>query len=255
MNRAALMYHDIVSPGDCDSSGFPGASAAHYKLDIDAFAVHLHELSTAGMSFGSVLAGAPHLLTFDDGGNSATQIGAMLDERGMTGHFFVTTSRIGTHGFLDASAIRILHAHGHVVGSHSHTHPAEISRLAPATLAREWTDSIDRLEQILGESVDTASIPGGFYSPDVARAAASAGVRYLFTSEPTTRTHVVDDCTILGRYAVLRDTSARHALALAIGTDARRERQWLAWNAKKPLKRWARPVYRFMRNALLERAR
>ena len=54
MKCVALMYHDIVAPGDDDASGFPGAAAAHYKLDVDAFARHLDALAASGRRFGPV---------------------------------------------------------------------------------------------------------------------------------------------------------------------------------------------------------
>ena len=71
MKCVALMYHDIVAPGDDDASSFPGAAAAHYKLDVDAFARHLDALAASGPRFGPVdsRANGPQCaLTFDDGG-------------------------------------------------------------------------------------------------------------------------------------------------------------------------------------------
>jgi peptidoglycan/xylan/chitin deacetylase (PgdA/CDA1 family) len=256
MNRAALMYHDVVVPGADDASGFPGSAAAHYKLDVTAFARHLAALAQSGLSFDSVLtspdADSTHcLLTFDDGGASAAAVATVLAEHGMIGHFFITTAHIGTPGFVTYGDVLALRAAGHIVGTHSHTHPTEMSRLSPAALAAEWQLSTDRLSQLLGEPVTVGSVPGGFYSTDVARAAAATGIRYLFTSEPTTNTWKVDGCTVLGRYALWHDSPASQAVALAMGTGGARQLQWLSWNTKKPLKRWARPVYRVVRGSLL----
>jgi hypothetical protein len=39
--------------------------------------------------------------------------------------------------------------------------------------------------------MDTASVPGGYYSDRVAETAAAAGIRILFNSEPTTKVY---DC-------------------------------------------------------------
>lgn len=257
MNHAALMYHDVVTRGREDASGFPGAAAAHYKLDEAAFARHVRTLAGSGLRFPAVTAppgAAACYLTFDDGGRSAAGIADALDVHGMVGHFLVTTGRIATPGFLDAAAIRRLAVGGHVVGSHSHTHPAEISRLPAAALDAEWRLSVDRLQQILGREVTVASVPGGFYSHAVARAAAAAGIRWLFTSEPTMRPHAVDGCRVLGRYTLWRGMSATDALALALGRAALRQRQWLGWNLKKPLKRCARPVYQRVRRRWLGEA-
>jgi len=259
MKIPALMYHDGVEPGEADASGFPGGAAARYKLDVAEFDTHLEALAAGGPHFAAVtdassVAAAGHgMLTFDDGGKSAVAVAAALSRRGMVGHFLITTARIGQPGFVSAEEVVALHAAGHVVGSHSHTHPAEISRLSLAELQREWRQSVDILSGLLGVPVTVASVPGGFYSPQVAQAAAAAGVRYLFTSEPTVRTHVVDGCLILGRYTLWRGMPAQRALALALGSGVARQRQWLAWNLKKPLKRWARPLYRWVRRSRLER--
>lgn len=256
MKLPALMYHDIVAPGDSDSSGFPGAAAAHYKLEEQEFSRHLAALAGSGLHFVPVT-DPPRsdqpccLLTFDDGGASAVAIAAALAEHGMRGHFFITTERIGQPGFVSAADLNALRAAGHVVGTHSHTHPAEISRLDAADLEAEWRQSVDCLSRLLGEPITVASVPGGFYSRRLAQVAAAAGIRYLFTSEPTVRAHRVDSCLVLGRYTLLRGMRPQQALALARGTHGFRQHQWLTWNLKKPLKRFARPLYRLVRRRWL----
>lgn len=252
MKVPSLMYHDVIEPGSPDRSGFPGAAAAHYKLEASAFAQHLDQLAASRLRFPGVTSmpctRQPNcLLTFDDGGASAVRIAAELTRHGMVGHFFITTHRIGTPGFVTTGDLRALRRDGHIVGSHSHTHPSNIAGLGNAAMAAQWSDSKDRLQQVLGERVVVASVPGGFYTRRVAQAAAAAGYHYLFTSEPTTHAHLVEGCRILGRYALWHDTSAAEAVALASGGGMLRQRQWLSWNLKKPLKRWARPVYQLVR--------
>lgn len=256
MNLPVLMYHDVVDAGRPDQSGFPGAAAAHYKLDEASFLTHLELLASSGLRFPSVLCpdlneARTCLLTFDDGGESAIRVAEQLERRGMVGHFFITTQRIGSPGFVTGLQLRRLHQAGHVVGSHSHTHPADISALDHAALAAQWVESRDRLQQLLGEEIRVASVPGGFYTRRVAQVVAAAGFRQLFTSEPTVHTHQVDDCRVLGRYAIWRDTPAADALALATGDGPQRQRQWLSWNLKKPLKRWSRPLYQWVRRRRL----
>ena len=256
MKQASLMYHDVVAQGRWDESGFPGAAAAHYKLEEGEFARHLDALMTSGLSFGvvddtSMQSRPTCLLTFDDGGASAARVGAALTARSMRGHFFITTSRTGTRGFVSAEDLRALRRDGHVIGSHSHTHPAEISRLRSQPLLDEWRRSVECLGDVLGAPVDVASIPGGFYSDAVARAAEAAGIRFLFTSEPTARIGMLNACRVFGRYTLWRGMDAQRALALARGEGTARARQWLTWNLKKPLKRWAGPAYRFARTRRL----
>jgi peptidoglycan/xylan/chitin deacetylase (PgdA/CDA1 family) len=258
MSLVTLMYHDVVSGGRWDDSGFPGSAAAHYKLDDTAFAAHLESLRASGVVFADpdAVASGRHdgcLLTFDDGGASASAIGKTLARAGIRGCFFITTARIGTPGFVTAEDLRALRRDGHLIGSHSHTHPANISTLDASALHAEWRRSVDVLEELLGEPVRTASVPGGFLSPSVRRAAEAAGIRTLFTSEPTTHPTRGLSCVLLGRYALLRQSPAAEAAALATGGGGIRWRQWAKWNAKKPLKRWAGPVYRFTRATLLRR--
>ena len=109
-------------------------------------------------------------ITVDDGGLSYyTHIADRLEAHGWRGLCFVTTDFIGTRGFLDAAQIRELDARGHVIGSHSTSHPARFSALRARRDAAEWTLSRHVLEDILGHAVDVASVPGGYYSRTVAQ--------------------------------------------------------------------------------------
>ena len=247
-----LMYHDVVGTGGDDDSGFPGPSAASYKLHWPEYEAQLAGLAASGLRFPRVDAAGAFgpgscLLTFDDGGASSLAAARVLDAHGMAGHFLVTTARIGTPGFATEAHLRALAAAGHVVGSHSHTHPADISRLSPDAVAAEWRDSVARLADVLGQRVDVASIPGGFLSRQVAAAAFASGIRYLFTSEPTTAPLRRGSGVLIGRYALQRGMGADAALAFATGTGTARQRQWLLWNMKKAAKRGAGPAYRWLR--------
>lgn len=113
-------------------------------------------------------------------------VGDLLENLGR-GHFFITAGQIGKHGFINAAQLRELHERGHVIGSHSYSHPTRMSLCDDEILADEWARSVEMLSELLGEKVDTASVPGGYYSRRVAEAAAAAGIRILFNSEPTTR--------------------------------------------------------------------
>jgi peptidoglycan/xylan/chitin deacetylase (PgdA/CDA1 family) len=258
MKALALLYHDVVD-SDLDSSGFPGGGPARYKLSIGEFERHLDALAAARPD-GPVLVHeiasddrrpAPLLLTFDDGGASAVEAANILDRRGWRAHFLITVQPIGSAGFVTQGDIRDLRRRGHVVGSHSFSHPDPMSGCAPDVLREEWSRSVQVLQQILGEEVRVASVPGGAYSREVARAAAFAGIRSLFTSEPITRSHDVDGCLVLGRYTLLRGTSPRVAGRIARGMRLPRLAQLVSWNARKAAKRLAGRYYRSARSILL----
>jgi peptidoglycan/xylan/chitin deacetylase (PgdA/CDA1 family) len=257
-----LLYHDIVPAGQDDASGFPGPGAARYKLTPEEFREHVQAIATAAPD-GTITAtdlSRPSendhglLLTFDDGGTSAWAIADFLEAQGWRGHFFITTNFIDKSGFLSAEQVRSLHRRGHVIGSHSHSHPRRMSACDPDELLCEWRTSSAVLADLLGEPVTTASVPGGFYSRAVAEAAAQAGIRLLFNSEPTTRTHTVNGCLVAGRYTVYRGMSARAAAALAAGRKTSQVRQALYWNVKKFAKAVGGRAYAALRQRLLARA-
>jgi len=263
----ALMYHDIVEPGAEDCSGFPGRDAALYKIDRALFNTHLAALRlSGGDSIGTIVdlepdkkerrqtgGAAPVLITFDDGGVSAVEAAASLEAFGWRGHFFVTAGRIGSPGFLNRDQISDLHNRGHVIGSHSFSHPVRMSYCSPDQLLHEWTHSIELLSQVVGEPIRAASVPGGFYAVKVAEAAAATGIKFLFTSEPTTRSKLVRGCAVLGRYTLQRRTSAETVAAIAAGHIAPRVQQAALWKAKKLAKALGGEYYLKVRKALLGR--
>jgi peptidoglycan/xylan/chitin deacetylase (PgdA/CDA1 family) len=195
------------------------------------------------------------MLTFDDGGRSAhALIADLLEQRGWRGHFFITTNHIGAPSFVTVEQIRDLDRRGHIVGSHSCSHPARMSACSAEEVLAEWQRSAAVLADVLGKAVPVASVPGGFYSRAVAHAAAQAGFRFLFTSEPTASWHRVDGCLVLGRYSIDRGTSATIAAALASGRCLPRWRQSLLWNVKKVAKAVGGRGYAGLRRWLLTRA-
>src|SRR5215469_7841937 len=149
MQARAIMYHDVVENGDFASSGFPGEGAHVYKLRREDFERHLDAIGKVEVA-----------LTFDDGGVSFHRpIADLLEARGRRGHFFITTGRIGTPGFLTETELLDLKRRGHVIGSHSVSHPTRMSALSCVELDREWSMSIARLSDLLGERVTVASVP------------------------------------------------------------------------------------------------
>jgi peptidoglycan/xylan/chitin deacetylase (PgdA/CDA1 family) len=245
MNAVALMYHDVVEPDADDTSGFPGRDAALYKVTPQLFEAHIRSIvSSTGAS------GVP-VLTFDDGGVSAMRAADLLERCGLRGHFFVTANYIGTPGFLDRRQLCELHVRGHVIGSHSCSHPLRMGHCSWARLEEEWAGSRDLLSAILGQAIEVASVPGGDFAPPVARAASAAGFRELFTSEPTSRVMESFGLRLRGRYTIQRWTSAATAAALARAEWRACASQALVWNAKKLGKRVGGHRYLQLRRLLL----
>jgi peptidoglycan/xylan/chitin deacetylase (PgdA/CDA1 family) len=216
---AGLMYHEVTD--DPTESGFQRPGAFAYKHATHVFADHLARIAGAGarpeLVFDVDFTRKGHhvLLTFDDGGRSALTAAELLGHYGWKGHFFIVTSLIGSRTFLDPAGIRALRAAGHVIGSHSHTHPNIFRAQSPARMVEEWRTSSDILAQLLGEPCLTASVPGGDISAQALESANSAGLRYLFTSEPWLAPRRVGDCWVLGRYSVKTTTPAARVAELS----------------------------------------
>ena len=137
---------------------------------------------------------------------------------------------------MSAPDLRRLHAGGHVVGTHSASHPARMRKLAISAILSEWHDSSARIADILGAPVVTGSVPGGFYSVEVAQMAAAAGVQVLFNSEPTRRVSTLGGVSVVGRFSITRRTSEVALASLASGHRGAALTQQLAWSGKKVLK-------------------
>lgn len=240
----SLIYHDVIEREVHHQSGFPGADAALYKLDPELFRQHLAAIArrvsgrpilvTELTDKNSAFSMTPWMITFDDGGDSFhSRIADLLETFGWHGHFFVATDYIGKPGFMSSGQIRDLHHRGHIIGSHSCSHPLRFASRPMNEMMREWSESISMLSALLEEQVRIASLPGGQYSKEVAQTAAAAGIKVLFTSEPTTRTTDVEGCLVVGRYSIQRWTSPAVAAAMASGRFAPRFRQLVWWELKK----------------------
>lgn len=104
--------------------------------------------------------------------------------------------------FLTKKQIKELRERGHIIGSHSHSHPQNISELANSDLLEEWSRSKKLLESITGEEIKMASIPNGYSNERVALQAFQAGYDLLYTSEPSTKIIKFDNFYLMGRYVV-----------------------------------------------------
>ena len=257
-----LMYHDVIERASHQESGFGSADAGLYKLEPDQFGQHLaainHAVADRPILITDLLSdkttpARPWMITFDDGGvSSYTTIADQLDGLGWRAHFFITTDYINTPGFMTADQIRELHHRGHVIGSHSCSHPLRFAALPWNELKREWSESIRKLSSLLGEPVRIASIPGGQYSRKVAEAADAEGIKALFTSEPTTGSSETEGCLVLGRYAIQRWMPPAVAAGMASGQVAPRLKQRLWWEIKKITKTLGGDYYLRLRESLTD---
>jgi len=254
-----LGYHDITSAA-VPCSGFGNPEASRYKTAEADFRAHVARLAAAPPVTPITIGSAAELrvlsvfygLTFDDGGASALLIADILQAQGWRGHFFVVTQRIGSEGFLTVRAVRELALRGHVVGSHSHTHPSLMASMPIDAVREEWNRSRTMLEDILGAPVSTASVPGGSTSKMVEAAAAASGIEVLFTSEPTARVVERDGCLVVGRYQLYGSDSAQSVRAIVDGSRGPRLVRTAHWKSRRLAQRALGKHYLRLRHALLK---
>jgi len=263
MKAVTLLYHDVICNGDYTTSGFSGGDADFYKLDINEFQKHISTLVDKNKCKAEDLSrlldtnrndnSTAFYVTFDDGGSSFLKpIADILEQNGWIGIFFISTDYIGTPGFMTKEEIQELHKRGHIIGSHSCSHPKRITDCTYDEMLMEWGESRSVLEEIIGTEVISASVPGGFLSSEIEKSAAESGYKALFTSEPQKSIYKVDDCLILGRYSLVQGMSADKAVALGKKSFSVEQLfQYLYWNFKKFLKTYFTGFYRALRLRLL----
>ena len=213
-----LLLHDVSDRPA--SSGFTQPTAARYKHSVRQFADYLEAVGETelpvvpSVQTPDVLpvdrnpAQAPTVtFTFDDGGAAAPTAAKLLEDRGWRGLFFVTTDLIGTPGFMNEAQIIDLHQRGHVIGSHSCSHPDVFRSLNRQEMRDEWQQSRNVLQRIIDSEVDCVSVPGGDHDRITLEEAASAGYRKIFTSEQQTRPWPCGDATCYGRLMMVETTS------------------------------------------------
>ncbi|WP_173083447.1 polysaccharide deacetylase family protein [Fundidesulfovibrio magnetotacticus] len=203
MNTYNIMFHDVVDA--YTRSGFQNKAAHPYKHSTQQFEQYLHTLTSLNIkacTINDLDPASPEnrmLFTFDDGGLSFLHAADFLERFEIRGHFFITTNRIGAPYFIDKSGIRNLLARGHIIGSHSHTHPHPFCRLTAERQKDEFMTSKHILEDITGERCITGSIPGGDIDSSTYVNIANLGYDYIFTSEITTKQIDVEGTSYLGR--------------------------------------------------------
>ena len=215
--KVVLMYHDIVTREDT-SSGFQNENAFQYKVEESAFEEQVKALKGKDVVF-----------TFDDGGVSFyTKAAPILEKYGLRGVFFISTKYIDTPGFLTSGQVKELADRGHIVGSHSHTHPEIFTKLSEMEIRDEWVKSYEILNKILGNGDLTLSIPNGYASKIIMEEAINAGYTDIYTSEPTTKVRLFRNHKVIGRYVVHDGMGTQDVLCI-VDSNGTRLKMALKW--------------------------
>jgi Polysaccharide deacetylase len=171
-NRLYLLYHELR----------PGRSSYSYVLDTEEFKKQMDFFLRLRQSGDAPL--WPEV-TFDDGHISNFDLALpVLESRAIKAWFFITVGWTGQRsGFMGWQELRTLHQAGQIIGAHGWTHTL-LTHCSPAELHRELLESRLTLEDKLGTSITTMSLPGGRYNRRVLTACQDAGYTQVFTSIP-----------------------------------------------------------------------
>ncbi|MFP5231445.1 MAG: polysaccharide deacetylase family protein [Acidobacteriota bacterium] len=172
-NRLFFLYHELRST----------PSSYSYVIQRRQFEDHADLFLSL-----RALAGDTRLwpeITFDDGHISNYELALpALTARSLTATFFLTVGWIGSHtGYMDWSQINALHAAGQHIGAHGWSH-ALLTRCDDVALEKELKTARLTLEDRLGTSITSMSLPGGRFNQRVLSACKSAGYQHVFTSIP-----------------------------------------------------------------------
>jgi peptidoglycan/xylan/chitin deacetylase (PgdA/CDA1 family) len=159
-------------------------------------------------------------ITIDDGGiGNYKYIYPTLEKYGLKGTFFIPTLFINTSGkessnYMNKWQIQEIFRSGHTIGSHSHSHPKNISLLPKDKVVEEWRVSKTILEDITGHAITACSIPGGFYNPAHLPFLSSLDYSQVFTSSPKYGFSESNGLQISGRFSVENNISISDLMSI-----------------------------------------
>lgn len=182
--RLHLLYHELRAE----------PAAYSYVVGSSLFQQHLNLYRQVLQSNASLVP----TITFDDGHVSNLTLAApLLAEHQLSAHFFITVGWTAARpDYMDWQQLRELFAQGHAIGAHGWSHKL-LTHCSSAELDQELVRARATLEDRLGVSITTMSLPGGRANGRVFAACAAAGFAHVYTSVP--RPEPIEPSTIVGR--------------------------------------------------------
>ncbi len=220
-----LTYHEVVP------------AEATYLYSVALSQLHEHLQLLAQLRIANDAATVASCVTFDDGHVSNYDYALPLLQRyAVPAIFFVTVGWTQqARDFMTWSQLRKLVAQGHEVQSHGWSH-----RFLTRCSERELRDELDRSRQVLqdrlGVCVEALSAPGGRWNHRVLRAAALAGYRRFYSSDPWMKPIEQNGICVFGRLMVRRDMDARQLRRLGSLRGTALLRQQAQYRLKEGIK-------------------
>jgi peptidoglycan/xylan/chitin deacetylase (PgdA/CDA1 family) len=186
-----IMYHDVLSER--------GRGAQWFDITVDEFREQLDKIQEKGMTpisldqlynhltKGDEIPESAIVLTFDDNYQGFYDLAyPLLKERGYPAAMFVHTGFVGntTQGRPKMSweTLRELSQDPLItIGSHTITHPEDITKIDPIKQQEEISQSKKELETQLGKTMDYFAYPNGANNEDTQALVRAAGHKMAFS--------------------------------------------------------------------------
>jgi peptidoglycan/xylan/chitin deacetylase (PgdA/CDA1 family) len=189
MNHSILLYHEVtdfperakkirkMSPADSLLTKHFEEQMAYLSDRPNTKVVNVDNIFTEAQESAQKI-----VLTFDDGliGNYlfASNI---LEKYGYQATFFVTVDHISTNRYMNWHQLSALHKNGHLIQSHTMTHPM-LGECDESRITYELETSKKIIEDKIGAPVKYLSLPFGSSNERVAPIAKQLGYQGIFTS-------------------------------------------------------------------------
>lgn len=170
-NSKVIYYHDL------------GLDYTDMGTDIDMFVKHIEVVRHCGFKIVDEIT-EPYgqiMICFDDGWEGLYRAKDILSKLDIRPTVFVAVDLIGSEGHLNLEQINELKSMGVRFQGHSWSH-IELSPLSEEQLDKEICSSKEKLQQMLGHSVDEICFPCGVFSEAVIQKCISAGYKKLYSS-------------------------------------------------------------------------
>jgi len=193
LQKLHFLYHEL-RPHGCDSSYV--IETNEFDKQIDLF-LQMRKAESPGLW--------PEV-TFDDGHISNFEYALpVLQSRGLTARFFITAGWTGKKpDYMGWRELQSLHESGQQIGAHGWSH-AFLTHCTHRDLDVELGKAKSVLEDKLGTSITTMSLPGGRFNRRVLAACRKAGYTQVYTSVPRAEYEPLG--FTVGRLNVRRDRS------------------------------------------------